>query len=200
MKRTMMLIAAGLMSWTSAGAQAQATGMQLNMDSGFYLGAGVGKSRTGDGCFGVCDTTSRSWNVSAGYQVNPYFALEAGYADLGEAVTSGTLVGVPVTARLETTVIEFVGVGMLPITDAFSFYAKAGIYRYDTDSSTTGAAVGTSSETGAGFTFAGGLQYSFTRNIAARLEWQSYSDVGTGVSGLEKDDVIVWRLGARYKF
>ena len=45
-----------------------------------------------------------------------------------------------------------------------------------------------------------GLQYSFSPNIAARLEWQSYSDVGTGVIGLERDGVVVWRVGARVRF
>lgn len=194
------LLAGSLLAMSALGVHAQSPEPQLRMDSGFYIGGAYGKSRTGTGCIGTCDATDHSFNLFAGYQFNRHLAVEGGYSDLGEATVSGTLLGAPVTARIETTVVELVGVGLLPLTEKFSLYAKLGIYRNDSDSSTTGAAVGTSSDKGTGFTLGGGLQYSFGNNFAARLEWQSYSDVGTGVPGLEKDDVVVWRLGARYRF
>lgn len=202
MKTRMIAAACGLLSSLSLGAHAQAPApeVRLNMDTGIYIGAGGGRSRTGEGCFGVCDTSDRTWTVFAGYQLNRFFALEAGYSDFGQATTSATLLGVPVTARLDTTAWEFVAVGALPITDRFSVYGKMGVFRYDTDASTTGAAVGTSSAKGTEFTIGGGLQYVFMSNFAGRLEWQRYNDVGTGVPGLEKDFISVWRITGRYKF
>lgn len=200
MKRTATLLAGALSASLSLVAQAQDPSLQLRVDSGFYVGAAYGKSRTGEGCLGTCDPTDHSGNLFAGYQFNRHLALEGGYADFGQATVSGTLVGVPATARIETTVLELVGVGLLPITDNFSLYAKLGVYRFDTDSTVSGAFVGTFSDNGYGFTAGVGLQYSFWRNLAARVEWQSYSDVGTGVPGLAKDEVVVWRVGARYKF
>ena len=200
MNRKTAFLAGSLLALTSLGVHAQAPAVQLNMDSGMYIGGGLGRARTGEGCLGNCDTTDKTWSAFAGYQFNRHFAVEAGYSDFGQATTSGTLVGVPVTSRLKTTAWELVGIGMLPLTDKFSVYAKAGVYRYDTDASTTGAFVGTSSAKGTELTLGGGLQYTFAGNLAGRLEWQRYSDVGTGVPGLQKDDISVWRLSARYKF
>lgn len=200
MKHTTSLLAGGLLLSAAWGAHAQAPQPQLRLDSGFYVGAAGGKARTGERCIGTCDVTDASWSLFAGYLFNRHFAIEGGYSDFGTVTTGATLVGVPVSNQLETTVVELTGVGLLPITERFSLYGKAGVYRYDTDARTTGAFVGTSSDKGYGFTAGAGLQYAFSNNFAARLEWQSYSDVGTGVPGLEKDDVTVWRLGARYKF
>ena len=200
MKRTIALIAIGILSLASAGAQAQTPPVQLNMDSGLYLGGGIGKARTGQGCLGTCETTDETWNLYAGYQFNRHLAIEGGYSDFGEATVSGTLVGVPITTRFETTAWELVGVGLLPITDSFTVYLKAGIFRYETDATTTGAAVGASSENGTEFTVGMGFQYAFTRNLAARFEWQRYNDIGTGSPGMWKDDITVWRLTGRFKF
>lgn len=201
MNRTLGFLAGFLLSVTSVGAQAQATGVQLNMDSGFYLGAGVGNARSGDRCVGICEGKDWTWNVYAGYQFNRHLAVEGGYSHLGEHTTSTTLTtGGTVTAQLKSKAFELVGVGFLPLTDNFSLYAKLGLYRYDTDATASGLLVGTSSETGTEFTGGLGMQYTFARNLAARLEWQRYADVGTGVIGLEKDGISVWRLGARYKF
>ena len=200
MTQVVNALVGGVLALAACGAQAQAPGMQLNMDTGFYIGAGIGKSRTGEGCFGVCDVTDRTWSVMAGYQLGRHFAVEAAYSDFGETTTSGTLVGVPASARVETTAWELVAVGLLPLTDNFSFYAKAGVYRYDGDAVASGAFVARSNDKGTELTLGGGVQYSFAKNFAARFEYQSYLDVGTGVFGLDKDDLVVWRLLARYKF
>jgi opacity protein-like surface antigen len=103
-------------------------------------------------------------------------------------------------AAIKTNALELVGVGLLPITDNFSLYLKAGIFRYEADSTTSGAAVGTSSQNGTEFTVGAGIQYAFTRNIAARFEYQRYNDIIAGVIGFDKEDITVWRLAARIKF
>jgi OOP family OmpA-OmpF porin len=202
MKRKTILAACALVSSLPLGAHAQAPAqeMRLNMDSGIYIGAGGGRSRSGDRCVGVCDTTDKTWTVYGGYQFNRFFALETGYSDFGQATTSGTLFGLPVTARIDTTAWEFLAVGSLPMTDKFSVYGKFGVFRYYSDASTTGATVGTSSARGTEYTIGGGLQYVFAGNFAGRLEWQRYNDVGSGTPGLEKDFISVWRVTGRYKF
>jgi OOP family OmpA-OmpF porin len=200
MKRKIMLLAGGLLSLTSLGAQAQAPGVQLNMDSGVYIGAGGGGSRATTGCATACDKTDKTWNVFVGYQLNRNIGIEVGYADFGSLTTGGTLFGVPSAARTDTTAWDFTLVGTLPITDRFSFYGKLGVFRYDSDATMSGAATGTASAKGTAFTIGGGVQYAFTGNIAGRFEWQHYNDVGNGVPGLAKDDISVWRVTGRYKF
>lgn len=200
MTRRMIHIAGVLSTLASIGAQAQTLPVQLNMDRGLYIGAAAGKARTGEGCLGTCDTTNTTWRAYAGYQFNRHLAVEAGYVDFGKATVSATLAGVPVTSRIETSAWELVGVGLLPLTERFSIYGKLGLFRYESDATTSGAFVGATSASGTEFTLGAGVQYAITSNFAARFEWQHYTDVGAGIPGAEKDDISVWRLGGRYQF
>jgi len=200
MKRTTIFLAGFILSSLSAAVHAQTRGVQLNMDSGLYIGGGAGKASLSGGCAGLCDTKDTTWTLFAGYQFNRHVAVEAAYSDLGQQTTSGLISSVPVTSRFETTTWELVGIGALPVTDQFSIYAKFGIHRYESEANTTGAFVGATKENGTEFTFGGGIQYAFTPNLGARFEWQRYMDIGAGVPGYEKDDIGVWRLSARYKF
>src|SRR6188508_2365811 len=102
MNRTSALAAGCLLSAISCGALAQAPGVQLTMDSGFYLGAGFGGAKILDACGGgPCDPKDTTWNVFAGYQFNRNLAVEAGYSDFGEMTTSGLLGGAPVAAAIK---------------------------------------------------------------------------------------------------
>jgi len=194
------IIAGFILSAAPAAGYAQTPGVKLNLDSGIYVGAGAGRASISDGCFGVCDTKDVTWTLFAGYQFNKHLAVETAYSDFGELTTSATLVGVPITARYQATAVELVGIGSLPITDQISFYAKAGVYRYESDATTSGAAVGTSNDSAFEFTLGAGIQYAFTPHFGARFEWQRYMDLGAAVPGAQKEDLGVWRLSARYKF
>ena len=203
MNRTMALIAGCLLSVTSLGANAQSPAVALQMDSGFYVGAGLGRSEARDFCTivaGACDAKDMSWNVYAGYQFNRHFALEGGFTNFGQATSSGFSGGVPSKISTDTTAFELVAVGLLPFTDRFSLFGKAGFFRYDSDGTISGGVVAGASDTGTEFTFGLGAEYGFARNLAARLEWQRYLGVGSGLLGLPKADISVLRLGARYKF
>src|SRR5688572_10846640 len=119
MKLGSSALAGGLLLSASFGANAQAPApdMQLRMDRGFYVAAGVGKSRTGEGCVAACDTTDRTWNVSAGYMFNRNLGVEAGYVDMGTHTMTTTLAGVIGTHTTENTAVELLGVLMLPFTE-----------------------------------------------------------------------------------
>ena len=202
MKRIVTIVAAGLMSaGLSAHAQTPPAG-GLRMDSGLYIGAGLGGADVRDFCSqvsGACDKKDGTWNVFAGYQVNRYFAVEAGYSDFGSASTSGiTGGGAGVTIREKTKAFELVAVGMLPIGQHFSVYGKVGGYRYDSDGSASGAFSTTASDKGTELTFGVGAQYDFDGRIAVRAEAQRYYDAGSGLLG--KSDIRVVRASARYKF
>ena len=201
MKRTSALVAGCLLSAISCGALAQAPGVRLTMDSGFYLGAGFGGSRSVDACGGgPCDPKDTTWSVFAGYQFNRNLAIETAYSDFGEVQTSATLFGAPITATIRAKAVELVGVGLVPLTDSFSVYAKLGVFHSDADATTAGAVVATSSDKSTGFTLGLGVQYEFQQRFAARFEWQRYNDIGAGVTGADKTDISVWRLAARVKF
>jgi OOP family OmpA-OmpF porin len=203
MNRITALIAGCLSMLAPAAAHAQAPGVPLQMDSGFYVGAGIGRSEARDFCTnlgGACDAKAMTWNLFAGYKFNRHFGVEAAYSDFGKAKTSGFIGGVASSASAETTAAELVAVGFLPLGDQFSLYAKGGFFRYDSDGSAIGGVVDTSSDKGTELTFGLGAEYSATRSLGLRVEWQRYLGVGSGVLTLPKADISVVRLGARYKF
>lgn len=201
MDRIKAALVAFLLS-ASPAALAQAPAMKLNMDTHFYVGAGVGRSEARNFCTigGACDAKDLTWNLFAGYRFHRHFALEAAYTNFGEATTSGFVGGVPSTARTESTALELVAVGLVPLSDSFSLYGKAGFFRYDSDGSASGGLVAASSGKGTEFTFGVGAEYNFTSALAARVEWQRYLDVGAELLNVPKGDVTLLRVGARYAF
>lgn len=172
-------------------------------DAGFYLGAAIGQTQVDLDCTGAstCDDKDSSWKIFAGYQLNRNFALEFGYADLGEASLSGPTPPFGTTsAKIEATAFELVAVGLLPIADRFSIYGKLGLYRADTDAQATVTALGSASESDSNtdLTFGVGVRYDFTRNLGIRAEWQRYSDVSAGAFG--EGDIDVIGIGLLWKF
>ncbi len=176
-------------------------------DSGFYAGGAFGQTKAKDACQGVpisCDDKDTGWKIFGGYQINKHFGAELGYVDLGQATAAGTVGGVTVNASIKATAWELMGVGTLPIADNFSAYGKLGFFRWDAEATASVAvpgafAVGSLSDTGTDFTYGLGLKYHFTKNIAARVEWQRYTNVGNG-AGNGKSDVDLLSLGVVFKF
>ena len=177
-------------------------------DLGFYGGVAVGQAKFKDGCTGItgtgfaggCDDKDTAWKVFGGYQFHRNVAVELGYVDFGEATASGTLFGVPATASADAKALELTAVGILPFTQQLSAYGKAGAYRWDVDArATAGAAAAGGGDDGTDFTYGVGLKYDFTRNLAARVEYQRYNDLGNS-NTTGQSDVNMWSLGLMFKF
>ncbi len=187
-----LVAASGLVASSAAMAQGKPA------DTGWYAGLSIGQSSASDACNGVsgpgvsCDDKDTAFKIFGGYQINRNFGVELGYADLGEVSASGG----GVTASIETTAFELVGVGSYPINNQFSVYGKLGFYRADSKGRSN---VGVSAdETNTDLTLGVGVQYNFTRNLGVRGEWQRYSSVGGGDIG--DSDVDVLSVGVVYKF
>jgi len=172
-------------------------GPAFAQDQGWYAGLHLGQSTAKDGCDGVsgpgitCDDGDTAWRILGGYQFNKNLAVELGYSDLGEVSASGP----GGSASIESTVFELVAVGSWPFTPNFSAYGKAGMYRSETDASAPGIS---ESESNTGLTYGLGVRWDFTKNLAARAEYQIYSDVGGGNIG--ESDVDVISVGVLWKF
>jgi len=179
-------------------------------DSGFYLGAGVGRSRADvdtAGFTGAVDKTDTAWNLYAGYQFNKNFALEAGYVDLGDIGFNGALTaaippfpaGTGFNGRLESQAWTLSAVGLLPFSQNFSGYGKLGFnYNKTKLNATLGGASGSASDNSTDYTLGLGLKYDFNANLALRGGWDRYR-VGSDQTG-GKGDVDVWQLALQYKF
>jgi OmpA-OmpF porin, OOP family len=151
-------------------------------DQGFYAGVNVGQSKAKDECAGVanCDDSSSALSIFGGYQFNKHLGAEVAYTDLGKA-TAGA-------ASVEATGLEFSAVGTLPLSQSFSLYGKLGFFMWD--AKLKGPV--TASSDGTDLTYAIGVRWSFTKNVALQAQWQRY-DVSDG-------DIDVLGVGLLFKF
>jgi OmpA-OmpF porin, OOP family len=156
------------------GAQAQ--------ESGFYAGAGVGQSFVDEGAYDDEDT---AFSVFGGYQFNRYFGVETGYADFGkiEPEVAGP--------ALEGDSAYLTAVGTLPVSENFALYAKAGVHRWNVDTSLPGL-TGNDDDSGTDPTYGIGAQYRFNERVALRGEYSRFE--------VEDADADLAQLQVRFDF
>ena len=169
----------------------------LAAEPGIYAGINLGrasskidKTRITDELFkpGFTYTSRRSdtkdfgFKLYGGYQFTPYFALEAGYFDLGSynldtaVLPSGLLL-----SDMAVRGINFDAVVTLPITDKMSVFGRAGMNKIDLDSDFygTGYAAGTNYPTGSRRDthekFGVGMAYAINDAVSVRVEAERYN-------------------------
>lgn len=153
----------------------------LAQASKWYAGFGLGMSTAKDACDGIggpgvtCDDEDTAFKILGGYQVNPNFAVEFGYTDLGKAQATAAGLG---TLSAEVSGIEVLAVGMAPINPKWSLYGKLGFFNWDLDFKDSTGLVGNFSESGTELTYGFGANYDVNPRTAVRIEYQLYSDVG----------------------
>lgn len=171
-----------------------------SQDAGWFIGAGGGQTKYQDGCAtftgpGSCDDNGIFWKIFGGYQFNSIFGFEVGYADFGKKEQTTTGVG---SDNLDANGVEAVLVLTVPFTQDFGIYAKYGIYRWNLERVVTGPGAMSVDTSGRDITFGFGARYYLTRNIAIRLEWQRYQDMGDAFTG--DFDVDAGLVGIVFKF
>lgn len=172
-------------------------------DSGWYLGASVGASKTKDFCpnqiavGASCDETSSAYGVFGGYQFNRYLGAELGYTDLGEAEAA-----VPgITETIKVRGVQALAVGAIPINPQFEVYGKVGAFLWDFKDKCEGASCTFSSlsETGSDLTYGLGAKFNFSKNAGMTVQYQRYQDVGKEATTGE-NDIDVYSVGIVFKF
>jgi OOP family OmpA-OmpF porin len=176
----------------------------LASDSGFYAGLDLGVSQYPNneevrapsglvvlGSGSSLDHEDTAWGVRAGYQLNPYFAVEAGYLDTGDS--SGTLAsntpGNSARARftLSSSGPTLAFVGKWPLGN-WEPYLRLGVLFADTELSfrgTDGATVlaGTVSDSTEEVFGGLGIGYRFSERWRAQAELTFFDDVSTATVG-----------------
>ena len=136
------------------------------------------------GTLGINGDDEIAWRALLGYQASRNLALELGYHDLGKH----NIAGFP----LESTAVEVLAVGRLPVNEQAAVYGKLGGFR----SISKG---GGANERQFDLTFGAGFEYALSQNVAARAEWQRYRGMGGGAIG-QTADLDVYSIGAVYRF
>lgn len=189
MKNFSWLLLAGALAAAPAAAQ----------DKGLYAGGSVGQAEYADICddfSGVrtCQDHDTGWRVFAGYNYNRNFALELGYAELGEAAVESP--GLAFVSRV--TGFDLSALFSFGIADRLSLFGRLGAYRMRTAVDfSVGGVPGDDGETNTGFTYGAGLGYQLGK-LGLRAEWQHWDNVGGGTTGEETIDLysvgLLWRF------
>lgn len=196
----------------------------------WYLGASIGQSVIdaapaeveqgflADDAFVATGTTLDRHDTGGklffGRRFGRFLAAEAGYVDLGKASFNTTIVGAPpgttpappfgIHATATATGVFLAGLAHLPLTDAFSFFGKAGILhseaKFTEQIQETGATRVSRSERNTEALYGLGLQLQFTQLIGGRVEWERFKNVGRGIGGREGRDVDFLSAGIFLQF
>lgn len=165
-------------------------------DTGFYIGGSFGKSTVSDfsssdlntelASLGITATSTvddedSGWKVFAGYRIMKYLAVEGAYANLGEVsadIISTAPVAGTANVQLENKAITLSALGILPLNDKFSLFARLGLNVWDTEVSASGTGLGgtnySDSEDGTGVVYGLGAAFHLTPNLNLRAEWERY--------------------------
>lgn len=187
-------------------------------DAGWYGGLNVGQSRaeidhpriTGGLQASGFATTSITdddrdvgYKVFGGYRLNRFLAIEGGYFDLGKfSFTANTVPLGTLSGNIKLKGLNLDAVGILPITERFSAFGRAGVnYAEAKDSfSSTGSVTVLNpnpSKRDTNYKYGGGLQFDFTRSLGMRFEAERYR-VNDAVGN--KGDIDLLSLGLIYRF
>jgi len=179
---------------------------------GWYAGAQLGQARgdvsAGDvrealaerGITGEVSVRNRnrtSGRLFAGYRVNSYLAVEAGYTDLGKAKTQLDLNAVVDLADISDILpassrgIEASLYGIYPVAERIELYARAGLLRAKTRYTVDNSGERVTRRDTRGL-FGLGAQYQLTERVALRAGYDRYR--------LPGEDIDHLAIGALYRF
>jgi OOP family OmpA-OmpF porin len=158
-------------------------------ESNKYVGLGVGQTKLDVSSADVgdpdtLDDTDTGIKLFGGVKINPNFAIELGYLNMGEAVATYG----PTNITAESSAFYLAAVGILPIDKQFEFFAKLGFHFWQTDfNASGGGASGSGDGDGTDLMFGLGLAYHFTEAVSMRVEFENYTNVGDGATLTGKD-------------
>ena len=157
-----------------------------------YIGLSAGRSDFGGGCGAIalrCDDRDTMGKITLGGYFSPYLGAEVAYADMGSADRAG--------GSTDARALQLNLIGRAPLNEQFSVIGKLGAnYGRTRVSALPGTGVTTGRESGWGPTVGVGLQWNFTPQWSAVLEWERarYHFAGG------RDNVDATSIGLRYHF
>jgi opacity protein-like surface antigen len=206
-------IVAGCIALAAAGS-AQAQWMQ-----NLYVGGAVGPSKmnfksdtltiSGGPASTLTKNDESGTAVKAylGYRLNPYFGGEIGIVDYGSFTATRSLnapANGSVRSEIDVFGVYFDAVGFVPLGGSVDLFAKLGVLASNTyaDRTLSGSVSVSGNEDGShsesNLHAALGAQFSVTRRIAVRLEYERAFKVGNGATG--EGDVSALFIGANWRF
>ena len=143
---------------------------------------------------GRVDGKDGAFKLFGGYQLNPNFALEAAFVDLGDVSYSGSFAGAPVTGgRIQNSGLNLSAVGVVPLGQSFVLFGKVGMFLwYSEATDVTGGFAFRSEEDGADLSLGLGASVVVGPRVSLRAEWERFD--------MSNVDVDLVTLGFAFRF
>jgi len=163
---------------------------------------------TGAGASGLTSSDSGSgnqWRLQLGYGFNSNLAIEGGYIDFGKAKYSAAYAGGGTgTGDLKAGGLDLVALGILPLSDKFSIFGKAGAVAVRAKSSLTAngaasAATGDATANQVRPLIGLGASYKIADNVDLRGEFDHVNGLGKSNKTGTMDSNMM-SLGVAYHF
>jgi OmpA-OmpF porin, OOP family len=198
-------------------------------DSPWYVGISAGESRTdrelvknreatlGSALRTDFDATGSAYKIFAGYRFTDMIAVEANYSDLGRNSTSTSVMsghGFTTATVLERRKINGYGADLVlsvPVPGNFSVFGRVGAFRARVTADEqvegqiflpSGSRSTVANETVLRYGVGG--DWWFRPNVALRLEWERYSNVGKPFTqsgtGTGEANIDAFLLGVMMRF
>jgi opacity protein-like surface antigen len=161
---------------------------------GTYVKASIGRSNYKEDGGGNEHATGAS--LGLGYEFDKNWDAEIGYTNFG------TIKSTELTTQssFKTQTIYAAGIGKLPVTDTLSIFGKAGVAFNYSKISVVGLPL-ESSKTNTALLLGVGLNYQFTKELAATLDYTHYGKGKVTIENETKDFKIDQvSVGLKYYF
>ncbi len=141
--------------------------------------------------------------LAGGYNFSENWAVEVGYAQSAKSTYNSTVLGIGSGAEVgQNSSLQVAAVGILPVSEAFSLFAKLGLANNRTDYTMTSnygasvAGVGSSTSLLTGI----GVQYNINRKFALRVQSESFGHNQIGPGSGVRISTSMTSIGGVYTF
>lgn len=188
----------------------------------WYVGASVGQSKASfrgtsqadqlldlgfEDAATTLDDKDTAHRLYGGYRLHRHLAVELTYVDLGKSSIHSTVVPTGLLdASVRTSGAELSAVGLWPLADRFTLFARAGTLAARTRASySSGGSVrlieGERNQTkrSTKLMYGAGATYDFTPNLGMRVEWSHYDKLGNDLTGGEFNARVL-SAGIQWRF
>src|ERR1035437_2882567 len=146
-----------------------------------YIAGSIGQSDFGSMGGGTSsDKNGTAFKLQLGYQVNPNWAVDGGYVDLGKSTYSGPVPGYGMaTVQIKATGFNIGAVGTVPLHAKFSLFGKFGMIDGKVEAQVTiPGRSGSASATKWKPTYGFGVKYDVSRSLGIVGEYEHFDKLG----------------------
>ncbi len=160
-------------------------------ESGFVLGASVGSAELNEdfGGFDV-DANSTAYRFTVSWKFNDYLAVQGGYHNFGRFDQTFDIEGEAVDVSLKADGFTLGLVGILPLGERWSVFARSGAFFWDGDADINNVTAATPEDTN--FYFGAGVRMAIGEKLSLTADASRYD--------LDESASNVFSVGLGYAF